>query len=125
MTYTCRKSTIINLLLRFYDPRKGSILLDGYDLRSLNIRWLRSIIGVIQQEPVLFNLSVRDNIAYGKLDGTVTDEEIHHVAKIANIHDAIINMPQVSYMYSQTIVRSRTVISLTSIYGFSHLNYLF
>ena len=85
--------------MRFYDPKKGSILLDGYDLRCLNIKWLRSIVGVVQQEPVLFNLNVRDNIAYGKLDGTVSDEEIHHVAKLANIHDAIINMPQVSCVH--------------------------
>ncbi|CAF3351003.1 unnamed protein product [Rotaria sp. Silwood2] len=90
------KSTVISLLLRFYDPQQGSILLDGYDLRSLNLRWLRSIIGIVQQEPVLFDFNIRDNIAYGMLDRTVTDEEIHHVAKLANIHDTIISMPKVS-----------------------------
>ncbi|UJR07170.1 hypothetical protein I4U23_011458 [Adineta vaga] len=88
------KSTVVSLLLRYYDPRKGSILLDGHDLRDFNIQWLRSIIGVVQQEPVLFNLSIRDNIAYGQLERTVTDEEIYHVSKLANIHDVIVNMPK-------------------------------
>ncbi|UJR11965.1 hypothetical protein I4U23_016143 [Adineta vaga] len=88
------KSTAISLLLRYYDPQKGSILLDGHDLRDYNLQWLRSIISVVQQEPILFNLSIRDNIAYGQLERKVTDEEIYHVSKLANIHDVIVNMPK-------------------------------
>ena len=59
------KSTIINLLLRFYDPSAGALTLDGVDLRDLNVRWLRAQIGYVGQEPVLFAGTVADNIAYG------------------------------------------------------------
>ena len=59
------KSTIVQLLLRFYDPQEGAVLLDGKDLRSLNVRWLRSQIGYVGQEPVLFAGTIADNIAYG------------------------------------------------------------
>src|ERR1700722_14953519 len=59
------KSTLIALLQRFYDPLKGKILLDGHDIKVLHIEWLRSLMGLVQQEPVLFNLSIRENIAYG------------------------------------------------------------
>jgi ABC-type transport system involved in Fe-S cluster assembly fused permease/ATPase subunit len=59
------QSTIINLLLRFYDPQSGSICLDGHDIKALNIRWLRHQIGYVGQEPILFAGTVADNIAYG------------------------------------------------------------
>jgi ATP-binding cassette subfamily B (MDR/TAP) protein 1 len=55
----------MNLLLRFYDPRDGGILLDGRDIRDLNVRWLRNCIGYVGQEPVLFAGTIADNIAYG------------------------------------------------------------
>jgi ATP-binding cassette subfamily B (MDR/TAP) protein 1 len=64
------KSTIMNLLLRFYDPIEGQILLDGVDIKDLNIRWLRSQIGYVGQEPILFTGSVEDNVARGKCDFT-------------------------------------------------------
>ena len=96
--YLYRKSTVFSLLLRFYDPQKGTILLDGHDIRDFNVQWLRSMIGIVQQEPILFNLSIRENIAYGRLGRPVTDEEIYHVSKLANIHDAIINMPEVNFL---------------------------
>jgi len=51
----CGKSTIVNLLLRFYDPTKGTVLLDDHDLKRLNVRWLRDQIGVVSQEPILFD----------------------------------------------------------------------
>lgn len=60
------KSTIINLMLRFYDPSSGSIFLDGIDLRDLNVRWLRSQIGYVGQEPILFSGSVKDNVIKGR-----------------------------------------------------------
>ena len=91
------KSTVIALLQRFYDPVEGRILLDGHDIKTLNIRWLRSLLGLVQQEPVLFDLSIRDNIAYGDNSRQVTQDEIETAAKKANIHDLIISLPQVSF----------------------------
>jgi ABC-type multidrug transport system fused ATPase/permease subunit len=88
------KSTAITLLQRFYDPRDGKILIDGHDIKVLNTRWLRSLMGVVQQEPMLFNLSIRDNIAYGENSREVTQEEIEAAAKKANIHDVITSLPQ-------------------------------
>ncbi|UJR11973.1 hypothetical protein I4U23_016151 [Adineta vaga] len=88
------KSTCIALLERFYDPQQGEVLLDGHDLRTLNVQWFRSIIGLVQQEPVLFNISIRDNIAYGDTTREFTDAEIHEAARQADIHDTIINLAQ-------------------------------
>jgi len=76
----------------------GYIYLDGHDLRTLNINWLRSIIGFVQQEPILFDRTIAENIAYGINDRIVTDEEIYQVAKQANIHDIIIAFPQVNIL---------------------------
>lgn len=70
-------------------------MLDGHDIRTLNLSWLRSQIGLVQQEPVLFNISVRDNIAYGDNTRTVPQQEIEEAAKKANIHDLIISLPDV------------------------------
>lgn len=89
------KSTLIALMQRFYDPLRGSVLLDGYDIRTLNIKWLRSLIGLVQQEPHLFNLSIRENIAYGDNSREVGQDEIEKAARSANIHDFIISLPQV------------------------------
>ena len=61
----CGKSTTISLLLRFYDPTNGEILLDGIDIKKFNIQWLRSQIGIVSQEPILFNYSIKENIANG------------------------------------------------------------
>ena len=91
------KSTVIALLERFYDPQRGSILLDGHDLRTLNVKWFRSIIGVVPQEPVLFNRSIRDNIAYGDTTRQITDAEIHEAARQADIHHFITNLAQVIF----------------------------
>lgn len=88
------KSTTVALIQRFYDPLGGSVLLDGHDIRTLNIQWLRSLLGFVQQEPVLFNLSIRDNIAYGDNSRQVTQEDIENAAKKANIHDLIISLPE-------------------------------
>ncbi|CAF3737713.1 unnamed protein product [Adineta steineri] len=90
----CGKSTTMALLQRFYDPIKGKILIDGNDIKVLNIRWLRSLMGLVQQEPVLFNISIRDNIAYGDNGRQVTQDEIETAARMANIHELIISFPE-------------------------------
>ncbi|XP_041649046.1 ATP-binding cassette, sub-family B (MDR/TAP), member 4 [Cheilinus undulatus] len=87
----CGKSTTIQLLQRFYDPQEGSVLIDGHDIRSLNIRFLREMIGVVSQEPILFATTIAENIRYGRLD--VTQEEIEQAAKEANAYDFIMNLP--------------------------------
>ncbi|KAM3239987.1 hypothetical protein ACQJBY_053588 [Aegilops geniculata] len=87
------KSTIISLLERFYDPDSGSILVDGVEIKSLRISWLRDQMGLVAQEPVLFNDTIRANITYGK-HGEVTEEEVTGVAKAANAHEFISSLPQ-------------------------------
>mmetsp|Transcript_11552 Transcript_11552/g.29204 ORF Transcript_11552/g.29204 Transcript_11552/m.29204 type:complete len:599 (-) Transcript_11552:47-1843(-) len=92
----CGKSTLVGLTERFYDPRSGEIKLDGNPIKTLNLRWLRSQIGIVSQEPDLFRGSVRENIAYGlgQEEGTVvTDELIHEAAKLANAHNFIMELP--------------------------------
>ncbi|MFC6644874.1 ABC transporter ATP-binding protein [Granulicella cerasi] len=86
------KSTLVNLLPRFYDVTGGSILLDGHDLRNLTITSLRKQIGKVTQETVLFNDSVRNNIAYGQPD--VPMERIEEAAKAALAHDFILRLPE-------------------------------
>jgi ATP-binding cassette subfamily B protein len=86
------KSTIINLLTRFYDPDKGRILFDGVDLRHTTVRSLRSQIGLVSQDVILFNCSVRENIRMGYLDAT--DEQVEAAAKAAEIHKFILSLPQ-------------------------------
>ena len=86
------KSTIINLLMRFYDPDKGRILFDGVDLRHATIRSLRSQIGLVSQDVILFNCSVRENIRMGYLNAT--DEQVEAAAIAAEIHKFILSLPQ-------------------------------
>ncbi|XP_046944593.1 ATP-binding cassette sub-family B member 10, mitochondrial isoform X1 [Lynx rufus] len=89
------KSTVLSLLLRLYDPISGTISLDGHDIRQLNPVWLRSKIGTVSQEPVLFSCSIAENIAYGADDpSSVTAEQIEKVADVANAGAFIRNFPQ-------------------------------
>jgi len=81
------KSTLVALLERFYDPQGGAILLDGVDLRDLNVRWLRAQLGLVGQEPVLFQGSVADNIRYGKAGAS--DADVEGAARLANAHGFI------------------------------------
>ncbi|CAF1200005.1 unnamed protein product [Didymodactylos carnosus] len=93
----CGKSTIIQLIERFYDVTKGHLFVDGYDIRELNLQWLRSQIAIVSQEPVLFDLTIRENIAYGDHSRSMEDvtmAEIMDVANKANIHDFIQTLPQ-------------------------------
>ncbi|XP_025013797.2 putative multidrug resistance protein [Ricinus communis] len=85
------KSTIIALLQRFYDPIEGEVLLDGYKIRRLQLKWLRSQIGLVNQEPVLFATSIKENILFGK-EGASMDDVIT-AAKAANAHDFIVKLP--------------------------------
>ncbi|XP_072431434.1 ATP-dependent translocase ABCB1 isoform X1 [Chiloscyllium punctatum] len=87
----CGKSTTIQLLQRFYDPEAGEITLDGHDIRTLNVKWLRQHIGIVSQEPILFATTIAENIRYGRED--VTDEEIEQAAKEANAFDFISMLP--------------------------------
>ena len=85
------KSTLIALLERFYDPVEGGVFLDGVDLRTLDVSWLRKCIGLIAQEPVLFGGTIGDNIAYGKPEATRS--EIIAAAQDANAHRFIDQLP--------------------------------
>lgn len=87
------KSTVISLLERFYNPDSGRILLDNVELHKLNLSWLRQQMGLVGQEPVLFNETIRMNLAYGK-QGKVTEEEIIAATKAANAHNFIAALPQ-------------------------------
>ena len=86
------KSTIINLLPRFYDPSEGRITFDGYDLRDVQLDSLRSQIGIVLQETTLFAGTIRDNISFGKTDATF--DEIEAAAKAAAAHEEIIAFPE-------------------------------
>jgi len=88
----CGKSTILGLIPRWYDPQQGTITIDGIKNTDYNIKYLREQIGVVNQEPMLFNISIKENILYGKQDAT--DEEVHEAAKKANIHDFIMSLPE-------------------------------
>ncbi len=86
------KSTLINLIPRFYDVNKGRILIDGLDIRDVTVESLRRQIGIVTQETFLFSSSLRDNIAYGKPHAT--DEEVRAAAKAAHIDDFIGSLPK-------------------------------
>jgi ATP-binding cassette, subfamily B, bacterial len=86
------KTTLVKLLLRFYDVQEGSIYLDRHDLRNLHVKDLRRAIGFVSQDVYLFHGTVRQNISYGTFDAT--DEQIIAAAKIAEAHDFILSLPQ-------------------------------
>ncbi|XP_065859874.1 ABC transporter B family member 11-like isoform X2 [Euphorbia lathyris] len=87
------KSTVISLLQRFYDPDSGHITLDGVEIHKFQLRWLRQQMGLVSQEPVLFNDTIRANIAYGK-DGNATEAEIIAASELANAHKFISSLQQ-------------------------------
>jgi subfamily B ATP-binding cassette protein MsbA len=86
------KTTLTNLLLRHYDVTEGTLTVDGYDVRSVQLHSLRRQIGVVLQESILFHATVRENLRYGKLDAT--DEEVEAAAQAANIHHVITALPE-------------------------------
>ena len=85
------KSTIINLLCRFYDPVQGRVTIDGIDIRDVTLESLRKQVGLVMQDTFIFSGTIRDNIRYGKLDAT--HDEIVKVAKAVNAHDFIMSLP--------------------------------
>ncbi|KAI0240736.1 ATP-dependent translocase ABCB1, partial [Lamellibrachia satsuma] len=85
------KSTICHLLLRLYDSTVGQLTIDGYDIKDINVKWLRQAISVVSQEPVLFDGSISDNIRLGREGATPT--EIEDAAKMANAHNFIMMFP--------------------------------
>jgi ATP-binding cassette subfamily B protein len=85
------KTTVVNLMPRFYDVTDGSISIDGVDIRDATLASLRRLIGTVQQDVFLFSATIRDNIAYGAV--SATQEAIEEAAKAAHIHDFIIGMP--------------------------------
>ncbi len=95
------KSSIVSLLMRFYEPNSGRISLDGVDIRHLDVNWLRSQIGLVGQEPILFHASVFDNVAYGKPHST--KDEVIEACIAASAHRFILELPD----QYDTIVGSR------------------
>jgi ABC-type multidrug transport system fused ATPase/permease subunit len=87
------KSTVIGLLQRFYDVSDGLITLDGHDIRNLDVKWLRSQMSYVQQEPQLFGLTIRENIMYGVRRKNVTQADVEVAAKEANAHEFITEFP--------------------------------
>nr|XP_045016366.1 ATP-dependent translocase ABCB1 isoform X2 [Jaculus jaculus] len=89
----CGKSTVVQLLERFYDPLGGRVFLDGKEVKQLNVQWLRAHLGIVSQEPILFDCSISENIAYGDNSRVVSQDEIVRAAKEANIHQFIDSLP--------------------------------
>ncbi|XP_039146012.1 ABC transporter B family member 19 [Dioscorea cayenensis subsp. rotundata] len=85
------KSTVVALIERFYDPNQGQVLLDNVDIRTLQLKWLRDQIGLVNQEPALFATTILENILYGKPDATMA--EVENAASAANAHSFIALLP--------------------------------
>uniref|UniRef100_A0A1I7US71 ABC transporter domain-containing protein n=3 Tax=Caenorhabditis tropicalis TaxID=1561998 RepID=A0A1I7US71_9PELO len=88
----CGKSTSVGLLTRLYEPEAGNVTIDGTDVRELNIEYLRNVVGIVQQEPILFNDTIHNNLLLG--NPNATREKMIEVCKMANAHDFIENMPK-------------------------------
>ncbi|KAK4801049.1 hypothetical protein SAY86_021536 [Trapa natans] len=101
------KSSVLSLILRFYDPTSGKVMVDGKDIKKLRLKWLRKYIGLVQQEPALFATSVYENILYGK-EGA-SESEVIEAAKLANAHSFISGLPE---GYSTKVIEQGTHSSL-------------
>lgn len=119
------KTTIVNLISRFYDIQKGTIKIDGHDIKSVSIESLRQQMGIMTQDNFLFTGTIRENIAYGKLDAT--DEEIIAAAKAVHAHEFITKLPDgydtkleergggLSVGQKQLLAFARTMVSMPKI----------
>ncbi|XP_074276332.1 ABC transporter B family member 1 [Silene latifolia] len=85
------KSTVVSLIERFYDPTEGQLLLDGHDIKTLKLKWLRQQIGLVSQEPALFATTIKENILLGRPDASLV--EVEEAARVANAHSFIIKLP--------------------------------
>lgn len=83
----CGKSTVIGLIQRFYDVERGSVKVDGVDIRELDVQWYRRHTALVSQEPVIYSGTIRDNIMFGKLDAP--ENEVVEAARAANAHEFI------------------------------------
>jgi ABC-type multidrug transport system fused ATPase/permease subunit len=108
----CGKSTIMQLLQRFYDPLDGTVLVDGIDIKTLRICWLRQQIGIVSQEPVLFDMSIADNIRLGRSD--VTQADIERAAEEANAHSFVLGLPDVRRRVYSSLLSLALSVSLSS-----------
>jgi ATP-binding cassette subfamily B (MDR/TAP) protein 1 len=110
------KSTVISLLQRFYDPLAGEILLDGVAIDKLQLKWVRSQMGLVSQEPALFATTITENILFGKEDATM--EEVFEAARASNAHNFICQLPQ---GYDTQVISRSLLVPLNSqlrIYSF-------
>lgn len=85
------KSTVIALLQRFYDPTEGFVRIDGFDIKTLQLKWMREQIGVVSQDHALFGTSIKENIMFGKDNASM--DEVISAAKAANADDFITQLP--------------------------------
>lgn len=85
------KSTIAAMIERFYDPLSGTVAIDGVDMKKINVKYLRSLIGYVGQEPTLFATTIEGNIKYGNLNAT--RDQVEAAARMANAHDFITSFP--------------------------------
>ena len=90
----CGKSTVIQLIQRFYDVFNGSLKLEDKNIKNLNLPLVRSNLGIVSQEPTLFNSSIAENIKYGDNTREVSMEEVIEAAKKSNIHNFVARLPQ-------------------------------
>lgn len=88
----CGKSTVVSLIERFYDPKSGSVMFDGKDITTLNLRDYRSRIALVSQEPVLYSGTIRENIVLGAAED-VDEEAVVKACRNANIHEFIVRLP--------------------------------
>ncbi|KAI5403667.1 hypothetical protein KIW84_051001 [Lathyrus oleraceus] len=86
------KSTVVSLIERFYDPTSGQVMLDGQDIKTLKLKWLRQQIGLVSQEPALFATTIRENILLGRPDANQV--EIEEAVRVANAHSFIVKLPE-------------------------------
>jgi len=91
-TSGCGKSTCIQLVQRFYDPIEGRVLIDGVDLKDLNVGWLRDNVGIVGQEPALFEMTIRENIRMGR--PAASDAEIEEATRKSNAYNFIMALPE-------------------------------
>ncbi|KAL8183426.1 UNVERIFIED_CONTAM: Bile salt export pump [Gekko kuhli] len=107
----CGKSTSVQLLERFYDPDEGRVLIDGHDSKKVNIPFLRSKIGIVSQEPVLFDCSIADNIRYGDNSREISMDKVIAAAEKAQLHDFVMSLPD-RIAIARAIIRNPRILLL-------------